>query len=88
MIGADAQAAGQDLGRRVALAKMPGDASQRHGITGLDLEHRFGGGPDQDQASVVEDETVAVAQDAGFGEVEEEGLPASVTRRRRRRWRS
>ena len=82
------KAAGQDLRGRVAVAEVPGDAGQGQGVGGRNVEDGFGGGADQDQAAVVEGEEVAVAQDLGFREVEQEGSPASVVRRRRRRWRS
>ena len=88
VVGTDAQQAGRDLGRRVTVAEMPGDAAERQRVGGGDLEDGFGSGTDLDQGSVVEGEESPSRSTRASGRSRRKWRPSSVARRRRRRWRS
>ena len=62
VIAANAQGAGQKLGRQVAIAEMPGDAQQVVGRLRLDVDEILAGGEDRDDAAVRKQERVAVMQ--------------------------
>ena len=67
---AHAQAIGQQLDRHMAVAEMPRETGQRRGIGGARLEQRFGFRHHFDEAAVIEQQNVVVAQPHRLGEVE------------------
>lgn len=87
MVGADAQPVGEDLGRSVSVAEMPGEARERARIWGQHLDHRLGRGAHEDASAVLEHQTVAVAQMPRSGRSSRMFSPKSVTSAMRRRWR-
>jgi hypothetical protein len=81
MIAPDAQALGQEFGRQVAIAEMPGDAHERRRVGAADFSELFGRGDDFDDAPVLELEPVAGAQHHRLGQVEQEGEAANARHR-------
>ena len=65
VIPADAQALACDLRRQMAIAEVPGDPHQMHGIGAPDLDQRFGRGHHLDQPAVLQHQRVAAAQGDG-----------------------
>ena len=61
VIAPDAQAAGHDLGRQMAIAEVPGDPYQMAGIGAPDLEQRLGRGHHLDQPAVFQHQRIAAA---------------------------
>jgi hypothetical protein len=81
MIAADAQALRHDLGRQMAVAKMPGDADQMQRIGAADLEQRLCGRDHLDQPAVFQHQRVAAAQCDGVLQIEQEFQPARARHR-------
>jgi len=73
VVATDEQAVAPDIGRQMAVANMPGKAEKVGGVAAADLGERFRRCLHRDDAAVVEDEAVAVAQRRRLGQVEEEG---------------
>jgi hypothetical protein len=80
-IAADAHRPGQDFGRQMAVAEVPGDAGQREPIGSPDLRQRLGRGDDFDNAPVLEAQPVAAAQHRGLCEIKQEGQAANAGHR-------
>ncbi len=76
VVAADAQPVAEQLGRQVAVAEVPGDAQQIGRIGGRDLDKRLKRGADGDDAPVLQDQPVAVAQRHRLRQVEQELEPA------------
>ena len=81
MIAPDAQALGQQFGRQMAVAEMPGDAHQRGQVGAADLGERLGRGDNLDDAAILQRETVAGAQHHRFGQIEQESEAAHASHR-------
>jgi hypothetical protein len=81
VVAADAQTLGHDLHRQMAVAEMPGDADEMHGIAGADFEQRLGRGDHLDQPPVLQHQRVATAQRDDVGQVEQELQPARACHR-------
>jgi hypothetical protein len=60
----------------VAIAEMPREARQSDPIRALHFEQVFGGRRYSNQSAVVQHKRIAIAQDGGLGEVEQEILAA------------
>ncbi len=73
---ADIEGALADLGRNVAVADMPGDLHQPHGIVRGDLDQPLRRGLDPDQPPVFQLHCVAVVEHRGAVEIEQEFQPA------------
>ena len=71
-IAGDADAVGEQLGRDMAVAEMPGEARQMMRVARDDLRHRLLGGDHRDRASVLERNPVILLQPGGFRQVEQE----------------
>jgi len=67
----DVDRLGRDLGRRVPVADMPGDAHQPQRVLGLDLQQALRRGLDQHQAAILQLDGVAVAERGGLLEIEQ-----------------
>lgn len=78
VVAADPQAAGDDLGRQMAVAEMPGDAHQVHRILAPDLGQGLGRGDHLDQPAVLQHQRVAAAQRHRLLEIEHEFQPAGA----------
>jgi hypothetical protein len=75
---------GGDLGGHVAAAELPGEAEQPGRVLGADLEERFPGGADRDEATVLQAQGIAVLQGRGLGQGEgqaQAALPRQALRR-------
>lgn len=72
VIGLDIECVRRYFAGRVAVADMPGDASEFGGVVSVDLEEVFGCSADDDDLPVVEFEAVAVGEIRRLGEVEQE----------------
>jgi hypothetical protein len=70
-----------ELGGRVPLSEMPGEAGQPGGILGPDFEEMLRSRPHLDEPSVLKLHRVAVVQDSGFIEAEDELEPAVASHR-------
>jgi len=68
----DVDRVGGDLGRRVAVADVPGDLGEPGRRLSTDLEQRLRGGGDLDQPAVLEPEGIAALGGRGLVEVEQE----------------
>jgi hypothetical protein len=75
-IAPDAQRSRQHFGQKMPVAKMPGDAGHRQGVSGPDLRQRFGLGDHFHHASVLKPQAIAAAQHRRFWEIEQEFEPA------------
>ena len=73
VIAANAQGRGRDLGRQMAIAKMPGQADQVVRVRSLDLDQGFGCGHHLDQPAVFQHQRIAAAQHDGAFQIEQEG---------------
>ena len=82
MVAPDAQALGQEFGRQVAVAEMPGDAYERGGVGAADLGELFGRGDHFDDAPVLQSEPIAGAQHHRLGQVQQK-LEAAHARHRK-----
>lgn len=76
MVAADAQLLAEEFGREVAVAEMPGDPHEMGGVAGCDLGQRLRRRLDGDDAPVLEQQPVAVAQRDRVRKVEQEGRAA------------
>jgi hypothetical protein len=76
MVPANSQALGQDLGRQVPVAEMPGEPHQMMRIAGANFEQRLGRRHDLDQPAVLQHQGIATAKRGGVLEVEQECEPA------------
>ena len=81
MIPADAQAFWHDLGRQMAVAKMPGDPDQMQRIGAPDLDQRLGGRDHLDQPAVLQHQRVAATQSHRVFQIEQEFQPARARHR-------
>jgi hypothetical protein len=72
VVAADQDAVCQDLGRQMAVADLPGQGQQMAGVMAAHFVKRFRRSADLDDAAIVEDEPVAMAQQPRLGEVEQE----------------
>jgi hypothetical protein len=62
MIAPDAQTSGGNLGRQMAVAKMPGDPDQMVRILSSDFDQRLRGRHDFDQPAILEHQRITAAQ--------------------------
>lgn len=69
----DVDRLGRDLGRRMPVAHVPGDAQQAQRVLGADLEKLLRGGLHLHEAPVLELQRIAVVEDGRLLEVHEEG---------------
>lgn len=76
VVVADIQRGLADLGGDVAVADMPGDLRQPDGIVGRHLDQALRGRRDADETAVLQLHRVAVVEDGGTVEVEQELEPA------------
>lgn len=76
-LGRHVEHVGGDLGGDVAAAELPGEAQEPGRVLGPHLQERLGGGPDQNQAPVLEPQAVAVL---GGGRLVEGGGEAEAAR--------
>ncbi len=67
---AQAQAVGYYFDRHVAIAESPGEPGERHGIRDAYLKQRLGLRHHLDEAAVIEEERIVMAQANRLGEVE------------------
>lgn len=72
MVAANAQAAGGDLRRQMAIAEMPGQPHQMAGIGAADLDQRLWCCDDLDEAAVFQHQGIAAAQGDGVFQIEQE----------------
>ena len=72
MIAPDAKAFTYDLGRQMAVAKMPGDADKVMRIGAANFHQWFGCRYDLDQPSVFQHQSIAAAQRHSFLQVQQE----------------
>jgi len=77
-VPADAQRPWRYFSRQMAVAEVPGDASQGQRIGGPDFHQRFGLGDHLDHTPVLEPQPVAAAQHCRVREVEQEFEPADA----------
>ena len=71
----------RDLGRRVPVADMPGDAKQPQRVLGRDLQQSLRRGFDRDEPPVLQLHGVAVVELRRLVEVEQEGEPTLALKR-------
>lgn len=71
MIVADQDAVMLDLGRQMAIAEMPGEASQRGRVRCRYRNQRLVSGADFDNTAIIEQKAVAIAQDRRFRQIEQ-----------------
>jgi hypothetical protein len=76
MIAPDPQRLAHDLGRQMAIAKMPGEPNQMERIMTADFEQRLRRGHDFDETPVFQNQRIAAAQRYRRLEVEQEFEPA------------
>lgn len=76
VVAADAQRPGRDLHRQMAVAEMPGQPHQMHGIGAADFDQRLRRGDHLDQAAVFQHQRIAAAQRDGIFQIEQERQPA------------
>jgi len=76
VVAPDAQGLGHDLGRQMAVAKMPGDPDQMMRIRTLDLDQRLGRRNHLDQPAILQHQRVTAAQRDRIFEIEQEGQSA------------
>lgn len=76
MVSADAQLLAEKFGRQVAVAEMPGDPHEMGGVAGRHLGQRLRRRLDGDDAAVLEQQPVAMAQRNRVRQVEQEGRAA------------
>ncbi len=81
MVVLDIDGVGGDLGRRVAVADMPGDPHQPQRIVGADFEQALRRRLDQDEATVLKLDGVAVVQRRRLVEIEQDLEPAIALQR-------
>lgn len=81
MVVLDIDRIGGDLGRGVAVADMPGDAHQAQRVLGADLEQALRRGLDQDEATILQLDRVAVVQCGRLVEIEQNVEPAIALER-------
>jgi len=74
-IAPHAQTVGKELHRHVAVAEVPGEASERREVLGACLDQRLGLGDHFDQVAVVEHEQIAGTQGNRRGKIEREARP-------------
>lgn len=81
VVAADAQGLGQELGRQMPVAEMPGHAHQMARVLAADLDQRLGCRDHLDQAAVFQHQRVAAAQGDDVRQVEQEFQPARAGHR-------
>ena len=72
MVVLDVERLSRDLGGRVAVADMPGDAHQPQRVVGPDLQQALGRSPDQNEAAVLQPYRVAVIERGRLVEIEQD----------------
>lgn len=72
MVVLDVERLSRDLGGRVAVADMPGDAHQPQRVVGPDLQQALGRSPDQNEAAVLQPYRVAVIERGRPVEIEQD----------------
>jgi hypothetical protein len=80
-VAADAKALGEEFGRQMAVAEMPGETRQDGRVGGADFGQRLRRRDDFDDAPVVEPQAVAGAQHRRFLEIEQERQAAHAGHR-------
>lgn len=76
MVAADAQPLAEKFGRQMTVAEMPGDPHEMGGVAGRYLGQRLRRRLDGDDAAVLEQQPVAMAQRNRIRQVEQEGCAA------------
>ena len=67
---------GDEFGRQMAIAEVPGETEQGRGLGGGDLGKGLEGGADENDTAILQHQAVAVAERYCLGQVEQELDPA------------
>jgi len=81
MVAPDSEAPCGDLGRQMTIAKMPGDTDQMMRIAASNFRQRLRGCNDLNQATILQDQSIATAQRRGVLQIKEKFKPAGADHR-------